>query len=69
MILPTLTPAMRTSSPGFRPPASDNAAEWLAAAEQRELVGVEGEQQHRRDDGEPDGPDDDGVALTEGCHH
>jgi hypothetical protein len=38
-------------------------------AQQRELVGVEREKQHRRDDGQPDGADDDGVALTERGHH
>jgi hypothetical protein len=40
-----------------------------AAAEQRDLVGVERKQQHRRDHGQTDSPDDHRVAFAEGCHH
>ncbi len=41
----------------------------VAAADQRQAVGAEGGQQQRRDDGDADRADDDGVAVAERDAH
>ena len=69
LTLPTLTPAIRTSLSFCSPEASLNSARvGGAAADHRQVVGVQRGDEAQRQDGDADQRDRDGVALLEGLH-